>query len=243
MLATRRAYATHAFTALGAVASLLALVAATEADWRRMFAWLGVALLIDGTDGPLARRYDARTKAPIIDGVILDLVVDYLSYVLVPVFALLQVGLLAGPFGWTVALLLCFGSALYFADTRMKTADRSFSGFPACWNVVAVMLFVLEPAPVTVALLLAVLGALMFVPLRFLHPVRTRRWRPTSLPLFLVWAALAGWAASTGFTEPRWAERLLLVLGIHLLVVGVVQQVLPARAERDVAAHADARTA
>lgn len=243
MLATLRAYATHAFTAMGAVASLLALVAATEADWRRMFAWLGVALLIDGTDGPLARRYDARTKAPIIDGVILDLVVDYLSYVLVPVFALLQVGLLAGPFGWTVALLLCFGSALYFADTRMKTADRSFSGFPACWNVVAVMLFVLEPAPATVALLLAVLGALMFVPLRFLHPVRTRRWRPTSLPLFLVWAALAGWAASTGFTEPVWVERLLLALGIHLLVVGVVQQVLPARAEPDVAARADRRTA
>jgi phosphatidylcholine synthase len=238
MLATLRAYATHAFTASGAIAGLLALVAAAESDWRRMFAWLGVALLIDGTDGPLARRYDARTRAPIIDGVILDLVVDYLSYVFVPVFALLRAGLLEGPLGWTVALLLSFGSALYFADTRMKTPDRSFSGFPACWNVVAIMLFVLEPAPTTVALLLTVLGGLMFVPLRFVHPVRTRRWRATSLPLFLVWAALAGWAASTRFAEPAWLETVLLVLGVHLLVVGVVQQVLPERAPEPDAASA-----
>jgi len=235
MLATLRAYATHALTATGAVSGLLALLAAADGDWRRMFLWLGVAFVVDGIDGPLARRYDARTRAPIIDGVLLDLVVDYLTYVFVPVFALLRSGLLAGTLGWLVALVVAFGSALYFADTRMKTPDRSFSGFPACWNMVALVLFILEPSPATVIVVLAALTVLMFVPLRFVHPVRTRRWRPASLPVALVWTALAGWAAWGGFALPPLGELAMLVTSVHLLLIGVVQQLVPPRGSDGVA--------
>jgi len=229
MLDTLRAYGTHALTATGAVSALLALLAAAEGQWVRMFLWLGVGFVVDGIDGPLARRYDARTRAPIIDGALLDLVVDYLTYVFVPVFALLRSGLLPGRVGEAVALVVAFGSALYFADTRMKTPDRSFSGFPACWNMVALVLFVLAPRPRTVIVLLLALTVMMFVPARFVHPVRTQRWRLVSLPVALAWIVLAGGAATTGFDPPAWARSALLATSLYLLVVGVVQQYVRAR--------------
>jgi phosphatidylcholine synthase len=229
VLATARAYATHALTATGAVSGLLALLAAARGDWSVMFAWLGVALVVDAIDGPLSRRYDAPVRAPIIDGALLDLVVDYLTYVFVPLFALIEAGLLAGRVGSAVALLVAFGSALYFADTRMKTADRSFSGFPACWNMVALVLFVVRPAPATVAWLLGVLAVLMFVPVRFVHPVRTARWRAVSLPVAVAWTGLAGIAVVAGLAPASWVVTGLAVTGGYLLVVGAVQQAVARR--------------
>jgi phosphatidylcholine synthase len=236
MLVTLRAYATHAFTATGAAVGLLALLAAADGDWVRMFLWLGVALVIDGTDGPLARRYDARANAPIIDGALLDLVVDYLTYVFVPVFALLRAGLLPGRVGLLVALAVSFGSALYFADTRMKTPDRSFSGFPACWNMVALVVFVLEPSPVVVVVLLLALTVLMFVPVKFVHPVRTRRWRSVTLPAALLWIALAGAAIGVGAAAPGWVGTALLATSLYLLVAGAAQQAVTVVAPSDVEA-------
>ena len=141
MLTTLRAYSVHMFTATGAVFAMLAMLAAVEQDWSLMFLWLVVALIVDGIDGPMARKYDVKTKAPIIDGVLLDLIIDYLTYVFIPAFALFNSGLLPGWTGWIAIIVITFASVLYFADTRMKTADYSFSGFPSCWNMVAVIVF------------------------------------------------------------------------------------------------------
>ncbi len=226
MLATARAYATHLLTASGAVAGLLALLAAARADWTATFAWLGVAFVVDGIDGPLSRRYDTPNRAPIIDGVLLDLVVDYLTYVFVPLFALLEAGFLEGVLGSAVALGVAFASALYFADTRMKTAERSFSGFPACWNMVALVVFVVGPRPATVAWLLGVRAVLMFVPVWFVHPVRTARWRPVSLPVAVAWTVLAGLAVLAELAPAAWIVTALAVTGVYLRGVGAVQQVV-----------------
>ncbi len=227
-----RAYATHLLTATGAVSGLLALLAAARGDWTATFGWLGVAFVVDAIDGPLSRRYDTPANAPRLDGALLDLVVDYLTYVFVPVFALLEAGLLAGQLGSGVALLVAFASALYFADTRMKTPDRSFSGFPGCWNMVAVVVFVVTPAPEVVAVLLVVLSALMFVPVRFVHPVRTPRWRAVSLPVGVAWTVLAGVAVLEGLAPDAWVVTGLAVTGAYLLGVGAVQQVVGASSER-----------
>ena len=190
-----RALSVHALTATGAVFAMFALLAAVEAEWSWMFLWLLAALVVDGVDGPLARRYDVKTLAARFDGVLLDLIIDYLTYVFIPVYALYASGLVPGWAGWGVLVVVPFASALYFADVRMKTGDASFEGFPGCWNMVALLVFVTEPDPwLTLAAALA-LSAAMFLPIRFVHPVRTALWRPLTLGVTAVWLALAFAAA------------------------------------------------
>jgi phosphatidylcholine synthase len=236
MFETMRAYGAHVFTATGAVFAMLALLAAVDARWAAMFLWLVVAFIVDGVDGALARRYDVTTKAPIIDGALLDLVIDYLTYVFVPAFALHRAGLLPGRTGLIALLVIAFASAIYFADTRMKTADKSFSGFPACWNMLAIVVFATRPELWRILAIVIVLTAAMFVPVKFVHPVRTRRWRALSLPVAVAWTGLAGWAALTDFSQSPWATRALVATSTYLLVVGAVQQVVERREARATAA-------
>ena len=225
-----RAYATHAFTATGAVFALLALLAAAESRWPEMFGWLVVAFVVDGVDGALARRTDVVTNAPIIDGAVLDLVIDFLTYVFVPAFALLRSGLLDGSVGFAAAVTMVFASALYFADTRMKTSDRSFSGFPAAWNMLALVSFVTTPRPAVIVAVVALLTVGMFLSVKFIHPVRTRRWRPLSLPVAVVWTGLAAWAAASGFSLPTAATWALVITSVHLGGAGALQQLVPPHA-------------
>lgn len=225
----RRAYTVHLLTATGAVFSMLAMLAAIEALWSLMFVWLVVAFFVDGIDGPLARKYDVKTHAPQIDGVLLDLIIDYLTYVFIPAFALFKSGLLPGWTGWVAIIVITYASALYFADTRMKTQDNSFAGFPACWNMVAVVIFALQPDFwVTLAMVVVLAGA-MFTNLKFIHPVRTERWRVVSLPVALAWTGFAGWAAWVDFHPQSWAITGITVTSIYLIFAGIAQQIIPER--------------
>lgn len=206
---------------------MLALLAAVEGKWSLMFLWLVVAFLVDGVDGPLARKYDVKTYAPQFDGVLLDLIIDYLTYVFIPAFALFASGLMAGWTGWAALLIITFSSVIYFADTRMKTEDNSFSGFPGCWNMVVLVLFALAPGHWISLTLVSALAITMFMPLKFIHPVRTERWRNVSLPLALAWTFFAGWAAWVDFDPQSWAHWGLIVTTCYLLVAGVLQQIIP----------------
>jgi phosphatidylcholine synthase len=175
------ALAVHLFTAIGASLAMLALHEAFQQDWAAMALWLALAFVVDGIDGPLARHFDVKKNAPEIDGVLMDLIIDFLTYVVIPAYALYASGLLPGWSGWLVVLLVPFASAVYFADTRMKTADNSFSGFPGCWNMVVLALLVIGPPWWAILGLVIVLTAAMFFPLKFVHPVRTARcWRRRS---------------------------------------------------------------
>ena len=122
----------HLLTATGAVFAMLAMLAAVEEKWDLMFLWLVVAFVVDGIDGPLARRYQVKTNAPQYDGVLMDLIIDYLTYVFIPAYALFKSGLLPGWTGWFAIIVITFASVVYFADNRMKTKDNSFAGFPGC---------------------------------------------------------------------------------------------------------------
>ncbi|MFP4274716.1 MAG: CDP-alcohol phosphatidyltransferase family protein [Paracoccaceae bacterium] len=224
-----RALLVHLFTATGAVFAMLAMLAAAEGDWPMMFLWLVVAFAVDGIDGPLARKYHVLTHAPRFDGVLLDLIIDYLTYVFIPAFALFKSGLLPGWTGWIAIILITFASAMYFCDTRMKTADNSFQGFPGCWNMVVIVLFAVEPPLWLMLPLIAALAVAMFLPLKFVHPVRTARWRAVTLPMALGWTFFAGWAAWVEFHPESWAHWGLVGTSLYLLLAGAVQQALPAR--------------
>ena len=220
----------HMFTATGAVLAMLAMLAAVDQKWDLMFLWLVVAFFVDGIDGPLARKFDVKTNAPEIDGVLLDLIIDYLTYVFIPAFALFKSGLLPNWTGWTIIIIITFASALYFADTRMKTKDNSFSGFPGCWNMVVLVLFALQPNYWLMLALVVGLSITMFVPLKFVHPVRTERWRALTLPMALAWTFFAGWAAWVEFHPQSWAHWGLVVTSIYLIGAGIMQQVIPTKA-------------
>ena len=189
------ALSVHLFTASGAVFAMLSMLAAANHQWSLMFLWLVVAFAVDGIDGPLARRFDVKNYAPRFDGVLLDLIIDYLTYVFIPAFALFQSGLLPGWTGWVTIIIITFASAMYFCDGNMKTKDNSFHGFPGCWNMVALVMFAIQPNFWIILSLVTTLAIAMFLPLKFIHPVRTERWRHASLPITLLWISLAGWSA------------------------------------------------
>ncbi len=219
-----RGYMVHLLTGSGAVLAMLALIAAVSGDWAVMFLWLVAALAVDGIDGPLARKYDVSRTAAKIDGVLLDLIVDFLTYVFVPGYALFASGLVPGVWAWVVLIGIVFPSVLYFAGDWMKTTDKSFHGFPGCWNMVVLVIFAITPPVWVIVLLVAVLAPAMFLPLRFVHPVRTKRWRNVTLPVALIWLGSAAAAAWQGFYAGDLVQAALVGSSLYLLCVGLVQQ-------------------
>jgi phosphatidylcholine synthase len=210
------AFSVHIFTALGAGIALLALLEAVHERWAAMFAWLGLALVIDGLDGPIARRLDVMRLQPDWSGDVLDLVVDFVTYVFVPAYAIAASGLLLP---WTASLLgagIAISSALYFADRRMKTSDNHFRGFPALWNAAAFYLFLLQPAPWLSSFVVAVLIVLTFVPVHVIHPVRVRRLRRLNLSLMAIWGALAIIALVQNFNVGWPVATVLSAIAIYI---------------------------
>ena len=222
-----KALSVHLFTATGAVFAMLAMLAAADAKWSLMFLWLIVAFFVDGVDGPLARKYDVKTNAARFDGVLLDLIIDYLTYVFIPAFALFKSGLLPGWTGWIAIIIITFASAMYFCDGNMKTKDNSFHGFPGCWNMVVIVLFALSPNFWFILALISLLAISMFLPVKFVHPVRTVRWRAVTLPMAMAWVVFAGWAAWVDFHPQSWAHWGLIVTSIYLVTAGLFQQIIP----------------
>ena len=223
------ALSVHLLTATGAVFAMLAMLAAVDAKWDLMFLWLVVAFFVDGIDGPLARKYHVKQNAAEFDGELLDLIIDYLTYVFIPAFALFSSGLMDGWTGWFAIIVITFASAMYFADTRMKTKDKSFSGFPGCWNMLVLVIFALQPNFWVSFTLVTALAVAMFLPLKFVHPVRTQRWRFITLPMAMGWTFFAGWAAWVDFHPQSWAHWGLVVTSVYLTFAGIAQQIFPQR--------------
>ena len=215
----------HLFTASGAVFAMLSMLAAANHQWSLMFLWLVVAFAVDGIDGPLARRFDVKTYAPRFDGVLLDLIIDYLTYVFIPAFALFESGLLPGWTGWVTIIIITFASAMYFCDGNMKTKDNSFHGFPGCWNMVALVMFAIQPNFWIILALVSILALAMFLPLKFVHPVRTERWRLVSLPVTLLWIVFAGWSAWVDFSANQVILWGLTLTSLYLISAGLLQQI------------------
>src|SRR4030088_768418 len=185
------AFSVHIFTAMGAGVALVALLEAVREHWAAMFGWLGVALVIDALDGPIARRLDVVRVQPNWSGEVLDLVVDFVTYVFVPGYAITASGLLLPVAAPLLGAGVVVSGALYFADRRMKAADNHFRGFPALWNAAAFYLFLLHLSPALSSLAVAVLIVLTFVPFHVLHPVRVVRLRGLNLSWLAICAVPA----------------------------------------------------
>jgi phosphatidylcholine synthase len=210
-------FSVHVFTASGGAVALLALYAAIERDFPRCFAWLGLALFIDGIDGTLARAARVQVTAASIDGAVLDLVVDFLTYVLVPVVALWRSDLMPTAASFWIGLVVTIASALYFADTRMKTDDLWFRGFPATWNILVLYLFVLRLPWLFSAVLLVGAAALMFAPIAFVHPLRVVKLRALTILMSIAWFALATIAIVEKLSPSNWVTVGLIATAAYFL--------------------------
>ena len=203
--------------------AVLALYAAIAHDFAACFAWLGLALFIDGVDGALARAARVKVTAATIDGAVLDLVVDFLTYVLVPVAALWRSGLMPSEASFWIGLIVTIASALYFADTRMKTDDLWFRGFPATWNLVVFYLFVLRPPWMLSAFILLVAAALMFTPIVFVHPLRVVRLRRLTIAMSFAWFVFAAAAIAKNLAPPDWVNWGLVATAAYFLALPLMR--------------------
>lgn len=218
------AFAVHVFTASGAVLALLALLAAIDRNWSFMFWLLGAALIIDGIDGAIARRLKVAERVPRWSGDVLDLVVDFLTYVFIPAFAVVASGLLPLALAIVCAIAIIISGALYFADRQMKTPDYYFSGFPAVWNVPLFYLFLLQPPAWITALVIFLLAIGTFLPVPFVHPFRVKRGRTISIALLVIWSVLACVTLLRDMMPGPWITAALCVIALYFLGAGVMRR-------------------
>jgi phosphatidylcholine synthase len=223
MIARLGAIAVHLLTASGAVLALLALDAAHRHDWQMMFVWLGAALLVDAADGPLARAVKVDTVLPRFSGERLDLIVDYLTYVAVPAFALTEAALLPEAARLPAAVCILLSGLFHVGDTGSKTEEGYFVGFPAIWNIVLLYLFALGLAPQFALAIVAVFVLLTFVPFLAVHPLRVSRLRPLTLIVTAIWMAVAALSVANPFPSPGWIQALLILTAIYLTSVGFLR--------------------
>lgn len=206
------AWSVHLLTASGAIFALLALRAVEQGNQLAALLWLGIALIVDGLDGTLARAVKIRDQLPNIDGEALDLVVDYLTYVFVPALLILRgdylPGVLAAPL--TAAVLV---SSLYvFVRKDMKTEDGYFRGFPALWNVVALYFVVATPSTGIAAAIVVILIVMTFAPIHVVHPFRVQDYGEILPVLAVAWGV---------FTAPLLYPDLSVFLKAFLLVMSL----------------------
>jgi phosphatidylcholine synthase len=218
-----RAFTVHIFTATGAALALLAMILATGGHWAAMFLCLGLALVVDGADGPLARAFDVQKLLPRWSGDTLDLVVDFTTYVFVPAYAISASGLLPQWLAIPAGIVVVISGALYFSDRKMKTKDNYFHGFPAVWNLAAFYLYLLEPPEWVAAIAVVVLAALSFAPIKFLHPLRVQHWRMFNIVLLALWAVLAFVAVVEDLSPGIYITLPLSLIAIYFFAAGLLR--------------------
>ena len=233
MRGTWPAWLVHVYTATGAVLAFLAMQAATTRNFRAAFLWLFVAVVVDGTDGLLARSVRVHERLPNFSGAKVDDLVDYLTFVFVPAVILWQAHAITG--AWTIpvvtAMLL---SSLYgFVSEDAKTDDHFFTGFPSYWNIAALYLVVLGLSPAANAAILLILSALVFVRIGYVYPTRTTTARSVTLSLGLVWGVMVFvliLQLPTPHTSLAWAS---LFFPVYYTALSLVLHARRSRAARE----------
>lgn len=214
------AFLTHILTASGGAFALLAIVAVAEKQWSMLFVWLLAAQFVDGIDGPIARKIEVRKILPNWSGDSLDFVIDYVTYVFIPAFALVYADLIPGSLGMIAACIIVITGGLYFADDRMKTNSNAFRGFPAVWNAVLFYFFIFPPGAVGGFVLVLLLAAGQFVPVEFIHPVRVVKYRPLTLALVALWSASAIHVTYNDMVPTLLDQIILGLTGLYFFAIG-----------------------
>lgn len=220
------AFSIHILTSTGAFLAFLSLVAAAENRFTAAFFWLGMALAVDGVDGPLARKLEVKKWWPHWSGDMIDSVIDYVTFCMIPAFILYQSGLMGQNLSFLAAAIIVCTSAIYYADTRMKTVDNGFKGFPVCWNMLVFTVFIVSPSELLSFVVVVIAAVLMFVPVIFVHPVRVKVWRIPTLVVFAIWSLGGLIALIYNLDAPAWVDVLIVASSLYLFCIGFLLQLM-----------------
>ena len=216
------AWSVHLFTASGAVWGLLAILSIFEKDWRMMIVWMIVAMLVDGFDGMLARWANVKKYADGIDGALLDNILDYVNYVLVPALFLIQADALPGNMRLLAACSILLTSAYQFTQTDAKTDDHHFKGFPSYWNIAALYMLLMNlPQWVNFGFLM-LFNIMVFVPIKYIYPTRNSYLRTLTLALTYLYGAIGIWGLLQYPNQPGWVVWASFIYVGYYLVLSVI---------------------
>jgi len=213
------AWFVHIFTASGVIWGFLAILAIISEDWVLAFLWMFAAVFVDSFDGILARRARVKEAVPGFDGALLDNMIDYLNYVVVPAIFIYSFGFLPERFALFAVSLIMMASAYQFCQIEAKTEDHYFTGFPSYWNVLVFYLFILNLEPAINLAIILILAVLIFVPIKYIYPTRTERYQRLTMPLALIWG-VAGIAILLQYPEPD-PRLILYVILFAVYYIGV----------------------
>jgi phosphatidylcholine synthase len=201
------AYGVHLFTATGAIWGLLALMAVFKHEWRPAILWMVLAMFVDGFDGMLARWANVKLYAKNIDGALLDNIIDYLNYVVVPALFLVETDLLPAGFKIIGACAVLLTSAYQFTQVDAKTdetQDYFFKGFPCYWNVLMLYMLIMTLNPWVNLAIVVVCNILVFVPIKYIYPSRNTRLRSLTLILSYLYGIVGIWGVMQYPNVPKW---------------------------------------
>jgi len=221
-------YALHVMTASGAAAGLLALQAVIDNNIRGALLWLLVCQVLDGLDGPIARKIDVVFNAPRVDGYVLDLFVDYLTCVVVPVALMVRLNMLPNEFQTLIAAMVLLLSALWFARTDIETEDHWFNGFPAVWNLAVPTFLIFDLSPQKTAVITVLLAISQLTNIKFPHLVRVEKWRMITLPFAISYTLtlfILSWNYSNtqGVQSTLAADVVMIAFPLYIVAISLVR--------------------
>lgn len=222
-------FSIHLMTASGALAGFMALEAAFDGRIRVALIWLVVCQVLDGIDGPIARKLDVTVHASRVDGHVLDLVVDYVTCVVVPAVLLVQLELAPRRLSATIVAAILITSALWFARVDQETTDGWFRGFPAMWNIVIPSFVILGTEPVAVAVVCAACCLLQLSNVEFPHIVRAPALRRLTVTLTIVYFTVFVILSASYPRGDRLLRDVLLVTPLYLAAIVVWRTFFPQR--------------
>ena len=217
-----RAWLVHAYTATGAILAFIAAWAVVHGSDRLALGALFVATIVDGTDGMLARWARVKEVLPEVDGARIDDIVDYMSFVLVPMLILEGAGGLYALHTFPVIAVVLLSSMYGFVAPDAKSSDHFFTGFPSYWNIVVLYLLLFKVPPGVNAVILLVLSGLVFVRIGYVYPSRTTTLMELTLTLGAVWTLLIGAIIWMWPAPPRWMAIASLGFPVYYLVLSLV---------------------
>lgn len=223
----RTGFSIHILTASGALAGLIALQSVIDGYIRTALLWLIVCQVLDGIDGPIARKFDVSLHAPHIDGHILDLVIDYVTCVVVPTVLLIRMDVVEPRFTMTISGLILMTSALWFARTDQETQDVWFNGFPAMWNIVIPTFILLGTSQRYAAIISLLFCVAQLTMVKFPHLVRVHALRPATYTATIIYFSAFILLSAQYPHGPRWAREIILVGPGYLFFIVVWRTFFP----------------
>jgi len=181
------AWSVHLFTCSGLIAGFLALICVFKNDETSAFLFLGLALLIDAVDGTLARKFKVTVFVKNIDGKMLDSVIDFFNYIIIPSVMIYWFKFVPSPFEIIIPSIILIVSAISYSNNNLMTSDNFYKGFPCIWNILLFYLYLFDLSQVYNLFLISACILLKFIPMKFIHPLRVNKYRRYSAVFMVLW--------------------------------------------------------